>query len=108
MTVRPGDLWVADITFTDGTGSKKRPVLILWLEGSDAVVAAVTSAGTRSTTDVPLADWSNCGLRLPSTVRLARLDCLERSLLTFQLGHINAKDAKTLRDAWATFVRPSF
>ena len=27
MTIRPGDFWVADIPFTDGSASEKRPVL---------------------------------------------------------------------------------
>ena len=44
MIIRPGEFWVADIRFTDGSGSKKRPVLVLWLDGADTVVAAVTSA----------------------------------------------------------------
>lgn len=47
-TIRPGDLWIADIPYTDGSGSKKRPVLVLWLEANDTVVAAVTSAAARS------------------------------------------------------------
>lgn len=86
MTVSAGDLWVADITYTDGTASKKRPGLVLWVDGADAIVAAVTSAAPRSPTDVSLQDWSGAGLRLPSTVRFARLDCLEQSLLLHQLG----------------------
>ena len=44
MTIQPGEFWVADIPFTDGSASKKRPVLVLWLDGQDMVVAAVTSA----------------------------------------------------------------
>lgn len=27
MIIQPGEFWVADIPFTDGSGSKKRPVL---------------------------------------------------------------------------------
>ena len=41
MSVRPGELWVAAIPFTDGSAARKRPVLVLWLDGRDAVVAAV-------------------------------------------------------------------
>ena len=44
MTPQPGEFWVAEIPFTQGMNSKKRPVLVLWLDGRDAVVAAVTSA----------------------------------------------------------------
>ena len=90
MTIRPGDFWVADIVFTDQSASKKRPVLVLWLDSADAVVAAVTAAIPRSTTDLALADWRASGLRVASTVRLSRLDCLEQSLLLFRLGGISS------------------
>ena len=50
MTPSPGEIWLADIPFTDGSASKIRPVLVLWLDAGDAVVAAVTSAATRSST----------------------------------------------------------
>ncbi len=56
MTIQPGEFWVADIPFTDASGSKKRPVLVLWLDADDVVVAAVTSAEPRSPRDVPLSE----------------------------------------------------
>ena len=52
MNCQPGDFWVAEIPFTDGSGAKRRPILVLWLDGQDAVVAAVTSAAPRTPTDV--------------------------------------------------------
>ena len=108
MTVSAGELWVADITFTSGTNSKKRPVLVLWVDGNDVVVAAVTSAAPRSPTDVSLKDWTASGLRLPSTVRLARLDCLEQSLLLHHLGRVSSTDADELKSVWNQFVHPQF
>ncbi|ODV36481.1 hypothetical protein BFG60_4005 [Microcystis aeruginosa NIES-98] len=33
--IKGGEFWVAKILFTDGTSSKKRPVLILWVDGDD-------------------------------------------------------------------------
>jgi mRNA interferase MazF len=63
MTIRPGDFWVADIMYTDRSASKKRPVLVLWLDGADAVVAAVTAAIPRTSADVTLMDWRASGLR---------------------------------------------
>ena len=33
MTTLPGEFWIAEILFTGGVGSKKRPVLVLWLMG---------------------------------------------------------------------------
>ncbi len=108
MTIHPGDFWVAEILFTDGSASKKRPVLVLWLDGQDVIVAAVTSAVPRTPTDVSLVDWRASGLRVPSTVRLSRLDCLEQSLLLFRLGHVSPADAQSLKDVWGVHIKPQF
>lgn len=32
---RPGEIWLADIPFTNGVASKIRPVLMLWLDAAD-------------------------------------------------------------------------
>ena len=96
MPVQAGEFWVADIPFTRGTASKRRPVLVLWLDGADLVAAAVTSAAPRSATDLALADWKASGLRVASTVRLSRLDCLEQSLLIARIGTISSHDSQAI------------
>jgi len=107
-TIEPGDFWVAKIPFTNGTDSKKRPILLLWLDGEDVVAAAVTSAKPRSQTDVFLNDWSVSGLRVASTVRLSRLDCLEKSLLLAKIGQISQPDAAAVKQVWELYVKPQF
>ncbi|MEG4021267.1 type II toxin-antitoxin system PemK/MazF family toxin [Microcoleus sp. S13C4] len=107
-TIEPGDFWVATIPFTNGAASKKRPILLLWLDGEDVVAAAVTSAKPRSQTDVFLNDWSVSGLRGASTVRLSRLDCLEKSLLLAKIGQISQADAAAVKQVWELYVRPQF
>lgn len=108
MTISAGEFWVADIPFTDQTASKKRPVLVLWLDASDVVVAAVTTASPRSVRDGPLSDWQASGLRAPSTVRLSRLDCLEQALLVHRLGGISPQDAQQVKSTWTQHVKPQF
>jgi mRNA interferase MazF len=108
MPIRAGEIWLAEIPFTDGSASKTRPVLVLWLDGLDAVVAVVTSAGGRSPTDVSLADWRAGGLRVASTVRLSRLDCLEHSLLFRRLGSVSSVDGQRLKTTWDLYVKPQF
>jgi len=108
MTIQPGEFWVADIPFTNASGSKKRPVLILWLDGADVVVAAVTSAKPRSPRDVPLSDWKSIGLRVTSTVRLSRLDCLEQSLLLGRIGMISTLDGQLVHQIWTEHIKPQF
>ena len=108
MTIQAGEFWVADIKFTDGSASKKRPVLVLWLDGADVVVAAVTSAKARSPRGVTIDRWKQSGLRLASTVRLSRLDCFERSLLLGRIGSISEADADRIHQVWSSFVKPEF
>ena len=107
-TIQAGDFWVAEIPYTSGAASKKRPVLILWIDGNDAVVAAVTSAQARTQTDIALADWAASGLRVASTVRLSRLDCLEHSLLLAKIGHLSDEDAENLKVVWKLHIKLQF
>jgi mRNA interferase MazF len=47
-------------------------------------------------------------LRVPSTVRLSRLDCLEKNLLLAKLGRISSEDAVYLLKAWDNYIKPQF
>jgi len=105
---RPGEIWLAEIPFTNGAASKIRPVLILWVDAGDAVVAAITSATPRSPTDFSLEDWKAAGLRVASTVRLSRLDCLEQILLHQKLGVLSVGDAQNVKRIWANQIRLQF
>jgi len=105
---QPGEVWLADIPFTNGVASKLRPVLVLWTDADDVVVAAVTSSQPRSTTDVSLQSWSAAGLRAASTVRLSRPDCLEQSLLRRRLGVVAPGDAGHLKRIWANEIQLRF
>jgi mRNA interferase MazF len=108
MIIQPGEFWVADIPFTNGRASKKRPILVLWIDENDAVVAVVTSAKPRTNLDILLKDWSESGLRVASTVRLSRLDCLEKQLLLIKIGQISTRDARELNMVWHEYVKPQF
>jgi mRNA interferase MazF len=47
-------------------------------------------------------------LRVPSTVRLSRLDCLEQSLLRRRLGFVPRADADRLKQVWSAEIRLRF
>jgi mRNA interferase MazF len=88
--------------------NETRPVLILWQDGNDFVVSAVTSAASRSRTDVIRSDWSAAGLRVASVVRLSRLDCLESILMRRKLGTISRADGQALKMVWANEIHLQF
>jgi mRNA interferase MazF len=108
MTIQPGEFWVADFRYTSGVGSKKRPILVLWVDDSDVVAAAVTTAKPRSIYDVELLDWRASNLKRESTVRLSRLDCLEQSLLIGRIGAISPQDGEKIKNVWAISIKPQF
>ena len=83
-TIKAGDLWIANIQFSTGTGSKKRPVLILWLDGDDVISAAITSVQPRTRTDVILDNWFESGLRVESTVRFISVSLFRKVFITSQ------------------------
>jgi mRNA interferase MazF len=106
ISPRPGDTWLADITYTPGVTSKRRPVLVLWRDGDDVIVALVTSAQPGSATDVAaLTDWGRAKLRVASTVRLLSLDSLEIDLPARRVGRVNRTDAAALEAAWNTHLK---
>jgi hypothetical protein len=51
---------------------------------------------------------SAAGLRVASTVRLSRLDCLEQKLLRRRLGMVDQRDAGQLEQVWANEIRLRF
>ncbi|MEM8780819.1 MAG: hypothetical protein AAGF26_18530 [Cyanobacteria bacterium P01_G01_bin.49] len=39
MIIEAGEFWIGNIPFTNGVNAKKRPVLVLWRDDEDVVVA---------------------------------------------------------------------
>ena len=107
-SIGPGDVWLAHIPFTSGQAGKVRPVLVLWLDGQDCVVCAVTSAQPRGHRDLPLGDWMEEGLLRPSTCRLGHLNTMEQRLLVRHIGRLTAADAARILAAWHSHIRPGW
>jgi mRNA interferase MazF len=85
-----GDVVLLKFPFTDGTGIKRRPALILKnCEDGDVIVCRITSKIYRSKYDVYLSDWSDCGLKLPSVVRVHKIATLEVDMIEVVMGQID-------------------
>ena len=111
MAHRPlarGDVILISFPFTDLSGQKLRPAVIVGrVSGDDLIVAFVTSrlGGADQQTDVPLdqaqADYARSGLRVPSLIRADKLATLQRNLALRRIGSIGpsteASVARALR-----------
>ena len=77
-----GEIVLLSFPFTDVTGVKRRPALVLLDTGdADIIVARVTSQAVQTIFDVELVEWQQAGLLLPSVVRVGKLATLEKRLV---------------------------
>ncbi len=91
------DVVLVNFLFSEETGSKRRPVLVLsspeYHRGrQEAVVAAVTSNTRRILPgDHLMDDWEQAGLPLPSVVT-GIIRTIKQGMIARQLGRVSDKD----------------
>jgi mRNA interferase MazF len=107
MTTRlQGEVLLAWLVFSDGQGSKRRPVLVVRDFGDDdLLVAPITSQPTRASADVMLADWKSAGLKLPSVVRAEKLATIAKSCVAKKLGALPAGELVKVRETLAAVFK---
>lgn len=94
-----GDLCLVEIAFTDGSGSKVRPALVLGDQGADVVVAPLTTRRARTEFDVELDAWAKAGLTARGTVRCAKIGSVSRTLVYKVVGHVLPDDWQRISSA---------
>lgn len=91
-----GDIVIVRFPFTDLSGSKRRPAVVLAVYPPDVVVAFISSVmpATPEKSDVVLqsvrADFAATGLKVPSVIRLRKLATLEQNLITRRMGRLSS------------------
>lgn len=90
-----GDIVLVSFPFTDRSGSKIRPAVIVNLLREDVLLAFISSVVAPSgvePTDFILTpshpDFSKTGLKSAATFKLGKLVCLHRSLILRRLGRV--------------------
>lgn len=91
----PGAVVIAHVPYADGTGSKRRPAVVLRASRHDVEVLPVTSKPPRRRGGTALADWEPAGLRQPSTVRHTPV-LIDRRDVDVALGQLSPRDHRTL------------
>ena len=101
-----GDLLLAWLVFSDGQGTKRRPVLVVRDFGDDdLLVVPVTGHPARVASDLVLSDWKTAGLKLPSTVRAEKLATIEKTCVVRRLGALVPTDLARFRVALAAVCK---
>ncbi|MGK7875438.1 MAG: type II toxin-antitoxin system PemK/MazF family toxin [Xenococcaceae cyanobacterium] len=95
---QPGEVVLVSFLFTGATESKRRPGLVLLDTGDeDIVVARITSQTSRTVFDIEIVEWQKAGLLRPSTVRLHKVNTLEKRLIERSLGRLESSDWEQVR-----------
>ena len=98
MSHSPGDILLVPVVFSDGSGHKRRPVVVVYDSGdADLLVSPVTSQLARSPRDVRVTEWQRAGLRLPSIVRLEKLVTVTKSTVIKKMGQLAPADWKEMK-----------
>ncbi|MBI2861008.1 MAG: type II toxin-antitoxin system PemK/MazF family toxin [Chloroflexi bacterium] len=98
---RRGDVVLIGFVFSDETGEKRRPALVVSSDAyqqsrQEAIIAAITSRVDRKFAgDHPIADWQEAGLLFPS-VATGIIRTVKQSMITNKLGTMPQPDMRAV------------
>lgn len=101
-TYDPGDVVLVNFVFSDESGVKHRPALILSTDRyhrnrQEAIVAAITSNVTRLLVgDCKIRAWREAGLLYPSVVT-GIIRAVKQDMVSRQLGALAPTDLQTMQ-----------
>lgn len=105
-----GDVVLVPFPFTDQSGAKKRPAVIVSSAAynqarRDAVIMAITSQLKPSGIfgEVMAQDWQAASLLKPSAIKPV-IATVEQPLVLKRLGQLSSRDQNTLRKTIATII----
>lgn len=100
-TYERGQVVVVNVPYSDHTGSKPRPALVVSASGfhdslPDLIVCPISSQPRyyrkRGPGDYPLRRWQQVGLRHPSTIRISKLLAVDKQIIKRVLGSLAPED----------------
>ena len=95
--MKKGDIILLPFPFTDLSGSKTRPALVLISNSLDVTVTFITTQiGWQESSDLLLSANSTNGLKKSSLVRLSKLATIDSGLVLGKLGAISKNELDEL------------
>jgi mRNA interferase MazF len=105
-----GDIVLVPFPFTDQSGTKKRPAVVVSSDAyhrakRDVLIMAVTSQARRAGAigEIQIKDWKGAGLIKPSVVKPV-ITTIEASLIIRRLGQLKKEEQEALRTAISKIV----
>jgi mRNA interferase MazF len=100
-TYKRGTVILVDVAFSDLSGSKRRPALVVSDESfhrtlPDLIVCPISSQPRfyrkPGPGDCPVRGWRTAGLRRPSTVRISKVLAIDKDIVRRALGVLPPQD----------------
>lgn len=100
-TYKRGDVIVVNVTFSNHSGVKPRPALVISAESfhrdlPDLIVCPISSQPRYyrrpGRGDYPIREWRAVGFRYPSTVRVSKLLAVDKQIIKTNLGSLSSQD----------------
>jgi mRNA interferase MazF len=92
-----GDIVLVPFPFTDLSGNKNRPALILVVSKLDITVAFIsTQLGWKEDTDILLLPDDVNGLKKESLIRLSKLATIDSDLILGKLGNVDEAELESV------------
>lgn len=92
-----GDIVLIPFPFTDLTGVKNRPALILVESDADITVSFITTqVKWQEDSDIRIEPAQENGLKKPSLIRLGKLATIDKDLVIGRLGRVTTQEIKAV------------
>lgn len=92
-----GDIVLITFPFTDLSGSKLRPAIILAVNTLDITVCFITTQITlRESTDIEITPTQKNGIKQPSLVRVSKIATLDKRLAKGLIGQLPSNEIKLI------------
>ncbi len=108
MNVSRGDIVLVDYPFSDRTGSKVRPALVVQADAfnrqiTDTILASISRSTHRASAtqlfiDISTPEGSATGLRQNSMIQCENLLTYDQSLVITKIGHLSAPLMQRVND----------
>jgi mRNA interferase MazF len=104
--MKKGDIVVVPFPFTDLTGNKLRPALVLISRRDDVTVAfATTQIRWKEPNDVLLRPTDENGLKKDSLIRLSKLATIDSNLVAGIIGEIGESEMRDVNENLIAILR---
>lgn len=94
MKFNPGEIIVIPFPFSDLSGRKKRPALILSVieDKQELICVMLTSVQGKTRNDYSIQCWKEAGLLKPTNAKVYRLFTISQVMAIKRLGKLNKKE----------------